>query len=72
MRRDVIPHGGVVVGELLLGDLDIGPIDAVRVGEFDRTCHSADLGAMCVAMTLLSRISPTAPSLSLLPSASPA
>ena len=36
MRCDVLPRGGVIVGKLLLGDLGVGPIDAVRVGEFDR------------------------------------
>jgi hypothetical protein len=37
VRRDVLPHRGVIVGELLLGDLDVGPVDAVRVGEFHRS-----------------------------------
>ena len=29
MRRDVVPDRGVVVGELLLGDAGVGPVDAV-------------------------------------------
>ena len=32
----VIPHRAVIVGELLLGDRNVGPVDAVRMREFHR------------------------------------
>ena len=30
------PHGFIVGAELLFGDLDIGPVDAIRMGELHR------------------------------------
>lgn len=36
MRRHVVPDVAVVVGKFLLGDADILPVNAVRMGELDR------------------------------------
>ena len=33
VRRHVVPYRRVVLGKLLLGDLVLGPVDAVRMGE---------------------------------------
>ena len=33
VRRHEAPHRGVVIGKLALGDADIGPVDALGMGE---------------------------------------
>ena len=44
MRRDVSPDLGVVVGEALLGDACVRPVDAVRMGQLDRPLLTASAG----------------------------
>ena len=44
--RHPVPHHAVVVGEILLGDADIDPVDAVRMGE----AHIAALPGLCGAL----------------------
>src|SRR5262249_47759792 len=45
MRRHAIPTVAIVVGKLLLGDADVVPVDAVRVGKLARPpCRSRARG----------------------------